>query len=70
MTFFKDFRLPKNQRITFKAEAYNLFNQVSWQTFDNGGQFNAAGEQTDANFGRILSARNERRMVFSLRYVF
>jgi hypothetical protein len=70
VTFFKDFRLPRNQRITFKAEAYNLFNQISWQTFDNTGQFNAAGEQTDANFGRITAARNERRMVFSLRYVF
>jgi Carboxypeptidase regulatory-like domain len=70
VTFFKDFRLPRNQRITFKAEAYNLFNQVSWQTFDNTGQFNAANEQTDANFGRITAARNERRMVFSLRYTF
>ena len=43
VTFFKDFRLPKNQRITFKVEAYNLFNQVSWQSFDHTGQFNAAG---------------------------
>ena len=66
----KDFRLPGSQRLTFKAEAYNLFNQISWQSFDNTGQFNAAGEQTDANFGRITAARNERRMVFSLRYVF
>jgi hypothetical protein len=71
VTFFKDFTFAGDQRITFKWEVANLFNQVSWQSVDTSGQFNpTTGEQTDANFGRVTAARNERRMVFSLRYTF
>ena len=70
LTVSKNFRLPRNHRITFKAEVYNLFNQVSWNEIDLSAQFDAAGNQTDRNFGRVNSARNERRMVFSLRYTF
>jgi hypothetical protein len=70
-TFFKDFSLPRNHRITFKWEVANLFDQVSWQSVDTSGQFNPnTGQLTDANFGRVTAARNERRMVFSLRYTF
>jgi hypothetical protein len=71
VTFFKDFALPRNHRITFKWEVANLFDQVSWQSVDTSGQFNPdTGQITDANFGRVTAARNERRMVFSLRYTF
>jgi hypothetical protein len=71
VSFFKDFSFAGDQRITFKWEVANLFNQVSWQSVDTSGQFNPnTGEQTDANFGRVTAARNERRMVFSLRYTF
>jgi hypothetical protein len=68
--FAKDFALPRNQRITFKAEVYNLFNSISWQSVDTSGQFNLAGKQTDRNFGSVTAARTERRMVFGLRYLF
>ena len=71
VAFYKDFALPRNHRITFKWEVANLFDQVSWQSVDTSGQFNPnTGELTDANFGRVTAARNERRMVFSLRYTF
>jgi hypothetical protein len=71
VSFFKDFVLPRDHRITFKWEVANLFDQVSWQSVDTSGQFNPnTGQQTDANFGRVTAARNERRMVFSLRYTF
>jgi hypothetical protein len=71
VSFFKDFDLPGDQRITFKWEIANLFDQVSWQSVDTSGQFNPnTGQQTDANFGRVTAARNERRMVFSFRYTF
>jgi hypothetical protein len=71
LAFYKDFTFAGDQRITFKWEVANLFNQVSWQSVDTTGQFNpTTGEQTDDNFGRVTAARNERRMVFSLRYTF
>jgi hypothetical protein len=68
--FAKEFSLPGSQQITFKAEIYNLFNAVQWQTVDNTAQFNLSGQQTDRNFGSVTAARTERRMVFGLRYVF
>jgi len=71
VAFYKDFTFAGDQRITFKWEVANLFNQVSWQSVDTSGQFNpTTGEITDANFGRVTAARNERRMVFSFRYTF
>jgi len=33
-------------------------------------QFDATGRQTNVNFGKVTSARNERRMQLSLRYSF
>jgi hypothetical protein len=67
--FAKDFSLPGSQR--FKAEIDNLFNSVSWQSVDTSGQFNpTTGQQTDRNFGSVIAARTERRMVFGLRYTF
>jgi hypothetical protein len=54
----------------FRWEIYNLFNHPQWNEIDTSAQFNAAGEQTDVNFGKVTSARTERRMVMSLRYLF
>jgi hypothetical protein len=70
ISVFKDFSLPGNQRVTFKAEVYNLLDHVQFDDIDTSARFNASGEQIDTNFGRATSARNERRMVFSLRYTF
>jgi hypothetical protein len=70
VSVFKDFSLPGNQRITFKAEVYNLFDHVQFDDIDTSARFNSRGEQIDTAFGRATSARNERRMVFSLRYTF
>ncbi len=54
----------------FRWEIYNLFNHAQWSTVDTSAQFNAAGQQTDVNFGNVTAARTERRMVMSLRYTF
>ena len=59
VSFFKDFTVRGNQRITFKWEIANLFDQVSWQSVDTSGQLNPnTGEQRDNNFGRVTAARN------------
>ena len=41
-----------------------------FQDVDTSAQFDANGNQTDTNFGKVTSARAERRMVFGLRYSF
>jgi hypothetical protein len=43
---------------------------VQWQDIDRTAQFNPAGVQTDAAFGKPTAARNERRMQMSIRYIF
>ena len=70
LSVFKDFPVTGSHRMQFRWEIYNLFNHPQWNEIDTSAQFNAAGEQTDVNFGKVTSARTERRMVMSLRYLF
>ena len=71
LSFFKDIRVKSEQQLQFRLEIYNVFNQVSFQDVDNTPVFNpTTGAQTDTNFGRVTSARNERRMQMSIRYIF
>jgi hypothetical protein len=70
ISIFKDFPMKKSQRMQLRWEIYNLFNHPQWNAVDTSAQFNALGVQTDANFGKVTSARNERRMQVSLRYSF
>jgi Carboxypeptidase regulatory-like domain len=71
LSFFKDIRLKGDQQLQYRLEIYNVFNQVSFQDVDNTPVFNpTTGAQTDTNFGKITSARNERRMQMSIRYIF
>jgi hypothetical protein len=70
LSIFKDFPVKGTQQLQFRWEIYNLFNQVQWDEIDRTAQFDAAGNQVDAQFGRPTSARNERRMQLSIRYIF
>lgn len=70
LSIFKNFPLKGNHKMQFRWEIYNLFDQLSFNEVDLTAQFNPAGQQTDPNFGKVTSARTERRMQFSLRYSF
>lgn len=70
ISIFKTFPMSGNQRIQFRWEIYNLFNSLSFNEVDTSAIFDANGNQTDTNFGKVTSARTERRMQFSLRYTF
>ena len=70
ISVFKDFPMKGSQRIQFRWEIYNLFNHPQWNAVNRAAQFNATGQQTNVNFGKVTSARNERRMQLSLRYSF
>jgi hypothetical protein len=70
LSIFKNFPMRRNQKMQFRWEIYNLFDALSFNDVDTSAIFDAAGNQTDTNFGKVISARNERRMQFSLRYIF
>jgi hypothetical protein len=70
LSLFKNVRLKGSHKMQFRWEIYNLFNTPQWNGVDTSAQFNAAGQQTDVNFGTVTSARTERRMQLSLRYSF
>ena len=70
ISLFKDFPMKGSQRMQFRWEIYNLFNHPQWNEVDTSAQFDATGRQTDVNFGKVTSARTERRMQLSLRYSF
>jgi hypothetical protein len=70
ISIFKNFPLKGTHKMQFRWEIYNLFDQLSFNEVDLSAQFNPAGQQTDTNFGKVTSARTERRMQFSLRYSF
>ena len=70
LSLFKDFPLRGSHKLQFRWEIYNLFNHPQWNEVDTSAQFDAAGNQTDVNFGKVTSARTERRMQLSFRYQF
>jgi hypothetical protein len=70
VSIFKDFPMKGSQRMQLRWEVYNLFNHPQWNAVNRDAQFNAAGQQTNVNFGKVTSARNERRMQVSLRFSF
>jgi hypothetical protein len=71
LTLFKDIRFKGNQQLQYRWEIYNLFDQVQFQEVNRSPTFNPnTGAQTNTSFGRVTSARNERRMVMSIRYIF
>jgi len=70
LSLFKNFPLKKGHKMQFRWEIYNLFDSLSFNDVDTSAIFDAAGNQVDTNFGKVTSARVERRMQFSLRYSF
>jgi hypothetical protein len=57
----KDFTIAESRRLEFRAEAFNLLNNVN---FDN--PTNTIG----SSFGRILTAEPSRQIQLGLRFVF
>jgi hypothetical protein len=71
LTFFKDIRLKGNQQLQYRWEIYNIFDQVQFQDVNRSPTWNpTTGAQTNTNFGKVTSARTERRMQMSIRYIF
>jgi hypothetical protein len=69
-SLFKNFRIKERMNVQFRAEAYNTFNHTQFNSVNTGITFNAAGQNTNASFGQISSARTARVMQFALRLTF
>jgi hypothetical protein len=58
----RDFPFGERARLQFRAEGFNLFNQVNFSTPDT--------YETDSTFGQILSASPGRVFQFALKVLF
>jgi hypothetical protein len=70
MTIFKNVSLGARRTLQLRWEAYNVFNHTQFQNVDLSPRFDAAGNQTNANFGRVTSTRAARTMQGSVRFSF
>ena len=70
ISFVRNIPLGGTSRLQFRTELYNAFNNVQFSTINNNAVFNAAGQQTNAEFGQYTAARPSRRIVFTLRALF
>ena len=67
---FKNFHLRGDMALQFRLETYNTLNHTQIDDINNDLNFNAAGQQTNTNFGRAVTARNPRRLQASVRFSF
>jgi hypothetical protein len=67
---FKNFAIGGGRRIQFRWEMYNVFNHTQWSSINTNAQFNPAGEQVNANFGKATAARDPRIMQGAIRFTF
>lgn len=72
MSLFKDVKLSDRFKIQFRAESFNLTNSPQFGAPDNNANYNAAGQLTNGNFGKIggTVSGSERHYQFSLRFMF
>jgi hypothetical protein len=70
ISFFKNFRVRETKSFQFRWELYNAFNHTQFNGVNTTARFDPAGNQVNAQFGRVTSARTERRMVLALRFNF
>jgi hypothetical protein len=70
ITFAKYVPFGGSRRVTFRCELYNAFNNVQFSNVNTGAIFNAAGQQTNAQFGQYTAARDARRIQLTARIDF
>jgi hypothetical protein len=69
-SLYKNFTYKEKVRLQFRAEAYNTFNHTQYSTVGSSITYNAAGQNTNTQFGQITATRNPRYMQLALRVIF
>jgi hypothetical protein len=70
VALMKNIHTTEKTTLQFRWEAYNLFNHNNFRDIDAAMTFNAAGVQTNTNFGAPTGSRPARVMQGSLRFSF
>lgn len=70
LALYKNLILKERFRFQLRWETYNAFNHTQFNGVDTTALFNPAGLQTNARFGKLISAGNPRRMQLALKIVF
>jgi hypothetical protein len=70
LSLFKNIPLGGRRQLQFRVEAYNAFNHTQWSNINVAASFNPAGQQINANFGRVTDTRPPRRLQMGLRVNF
>ena len=70
LSLFKNFPIVERVHMEFRFEAYNTFNHPQFSAIDTSAVFNAAGQQTNADFGAFTTANRPRVLQLGLRATF
>lgn len=70
MALYKNVILRERYRFQLRWETYNTFNHTQFDALDLTARFDPSGNQVNARFGQIISARNPRRMQLALKFIF
>jgi hypothetical protein len=71
LSLFKKFPLKSEKRsLEFRLETFNTFNHTQFNTVGTAAQYTPTGAQTNTTFGKVTSARDARRMMMGLKFVF
>ena len=71
LSVFKRFPLMSEKRsLELRVETFNTFNHTQFSAIGTTAQFTPAGAQTNTSFGRATAAREGRRMMMGLKFVF
>ncbi|HEY3120769.1 MAG TPA: carboxypeptidase regulatory-like domain-containing protein [Vicinamibacteria bacterium] len=70
LSFFKNVPMGGRRRLQLRWEMYNVLNHTQFKTVNHDAEFDAAGNQTNINFGKVTAARNPRIMQGSIRMNF
>jgi hypothetical protein len=71
LSLFKKFQLHSEKRqLEFRWETFNTFNHTQFSTIGTTAQFDPTGKQTNTTFGTATAARDGRKMMFGLKFIF
>jgi hypothetical protein len=71
MALSRNFPLKNEKRkLTFRWEAYNVFNHTQYASINTAARYTPAGVQTNTLFGEVVTTRTPRVMQGSLRFTF
>ncbi len=72
VSFFKNVPFDQDgvKRLQLRFEFYNFFNHASFQGVENGGRFDAQGNQVNTRLGQYTSTLDARRIVLGAKFYF